>query len=482
MTRYADNWTVRITATLALALAAGCAPSPEATPSVDGRHELASIGGDESFELIEDKLDTDSEDPNFVPSNDEGGTPPSEEPSQEPTTGDHKAEGAEGGEGVTEPPKTDAEEDGTAAEGAEDAAEDTGADAEPPRDDDNEDKPAHERPDENPEPAATAFTSDYCEVSASENAEAIQNCIAQVAPNQGEVHLAPGEFTIVETIELPTGVTLTGSGPSTVLSLEGRTDMPVLAVGPLAEEPATTTVDVAIRDLAIYGAAADQTSSTVPNAGWLPVSGILVRSAERVAIANVIISETAGAGVTVELGSRDVSLTDVQVYDGQFDGVAVQDTSNIRIERTILSGNAGAGLSFDWGVDGASVREAVIADNGYGWAGGDNPGIYMAMTFNSAIEKSEIIGNDGNGIVLTNQGMADSPSLTCSSNNSFHGNDISGNGQFGFWLTHGSCAGNTGNENILRQNVWGPVFEPVTGQLDQRHTVCEGNGCATLLD
>ncbi len=473
MTRYTDNWTARITATLALALAAGCAPTSDANLAADGRHELAAVNDEEGgFELVDEKTGGSE----LVPVNQ------GEQPTSEPTAGD-KNEGDEGvqeppknegDEGIQEPPKTDGDDID-----AEAGSESVDADAEPPRG--SEENASPERPDEHPEPIANAAT-DYCEVSPGQGGEAIQVCLSQVAENQGEVHIAAGEYIVTETLQVPTGVTLVGAGATTVLTLEGRTDQPVLAVGSLSEEPASTTTDVTIRDLAIYGAAEDQTSSTVPGANWLAVSGLLIRSAERVHVQGVIISETLGAGITVEVSSRDISMTDVQVYDGAFDGIAIQDSNNVRVERAILSGNGGAGLSLDWGVDGASVTEAVITDNGYSWAGGDNPGVYMAMTFNSAIEKSEIKHNDGNGIVLTNQGMADAPSQTCSSNNAFSGNDISGNGQFGFWLTHGTCADNTGFENTLRQNTWGPVFEPVTGQLDQRDTVCDGNGCAQILD
>ena len=123
------------------------------------------------------------------------------------------------------------------------------------------------------------------------------------------------------------------------------------------------------------------------------------------------------------------------------------------------------------------VSGSVISDNGYTWGGGDNPGVYMAMTSNTIIEASDISDNDGNGVVLTNQGMANDPSMTCSSENLFSRNEISNNGRFGFSITHSTCTDNRSEENVTRDNAWGPVFETTCGQLDIVGNICEGPGC-----
>ena len=184
----------------------------------------------------------------------------------------------------------------------------------------------------------------------------------------------------------------------------------------------------------------------------------------------------------IDADSESVSLSRVTVLDTLFDGITVQASSDVHIKEATLEGNAGAGISFDWGVEDSSVSGSTVTDNGYEWGGGDNPGIYLAMSTGVEFTRNTITRNDGNGVVLTNQGMATDPAQTCSSDNRFTGNDISGNGQFAFWLTHATCVSNSAVNNSLRGNAWGPVFEPVTGQLDLRSNSCEGNGCEMLSE
>jgi parallel beta-helix repeat protein len=205
----------------------------------------------------------------------------------------------------------------------------------------------------------------------------------------------------------------------------------------------------------------------------------VVRAAEDVQISSIIVTDTVSSGVMVDAGSERVSLSEVAVFDADFDGVTVQASARVRIEKSTLSGNGGAGVSFDWGVVDAEVLSTTITSNGRTWGGGDNPGVYMAMTSNSSLTGNTISRNDGNGVVLTNQGMAEVPSQTCASDNVFRGNTLEGNGQFAFWLTHATCTGNRSIDNATLRNAWGPIFEPVCGQMETVAATCEGAGCAT---
>ena len=318
-----------------------------------------------------------------------------------------------------------------------------------------------------------------CDVDPAGTGQDIIDCIERVTATNGTVNLPAGEFVVSETIVLPTGVELVGAGAQTVLSLDAGVDAPVLAIGSLDQQPDTNKMvsSVTVRDLSIFGNREEQNMESMDDAAWIPVAGIVVRAAHDVSIIGVTISDTISSGVMVDAGSERVLLQMVEVYDSSFDGITVQDSAEVTIQKSSLLSNGGSGISFDWGVLDSLVSGSVISDNGYTWGGGDNPGVYMAMTSNTIIEASDISDNDGNGVVLTNQGMANDPSMTCSSENLFSRNEISNNGRFGFSITHSTCTDNRSEENVTRDNAWGPVFETTCGQLDIVGNICEGPGC-----
>ena len=435
MTRYATDWTTRITATLALALAAGCTPAADGNLLAEGTLTAAqSEEGDGATFAPNTEFQSDDQEPQF-----------------KEVDLDHSDE-----EGDLDDPSED---------------EDSNPDStDVPEADDSETRPP-----------AVELSAELC-VAEPSNAASIADCVALVTNRGGVVEVPAGEYEITKSIRVPSGVDIVGSGASTVVSLEGDAQAPVFIVGSAEETPTSITEEVSIRDLSIFGSAGDQASDTMAGAPWLPVAGIVVRSARDVTIDNVLISETASSGVMVDANSESVSLSRVTVLDALFDGITVQASSDVHIKDAMLEGNAGAGISFDWGVEDSSVSGSTVMDNGYEWAGGDNPGIYLAMSTRVDFTRNSIVRNDGNGVVLTNQGMATDPTQTCSSENRFIGNDISENGQFAFWLSHDTCASNSAVDNTLRGNAWGPVFEPVTGQLDLRSTTCEGAGCGMLSE
>lgn len=433
MTRYATDWTTRITATLALALAAGCTPAADGNLLAEGTLTAAHSEEEDGATFAHNnEFETKDQQPQFkevdLDQSDEDLDDPNEEEDSAPDTDDV------------------------------------------PDADDSETRPP-----------AIEVSAERCVAEAS-IAASIADCVSLVSNRGGVVELPAGEYLVTDSIRVPSGVDIVGSGASTVVSLEGDAQVPVFIVGSAEETPTSTTDEVSIRDLSIFGSAGDQPSDTVQGSPWLPVAGIVVRSAHDVTIDNVLISETASSGVMVDADSESVSLSRVTVLDALFDGITVQASSDVHIKEAMLEGNAGAGISFDWGVEDSSVSGSTVMNNGYEWAGGENPGVYLAMSTRVQFVRNSIVRNDGNGVVLTNQGMATDPAQTCSSENSFSGNDISENGQFAFYLSHAACASNSAVDNMLRGNAWGPVFEPVTGQLDLRSTTCEGAGCGMLSE
>lgn len=416
------DWTTRITLTLALALAAGCAPAmDDNTSDVDGLATAAHTEENTKDVLIEESTKDGRTDENIK--------------------GDaHENDGTE--EIVDE-------------DGAEDGAEDHTA------------------------PPAQLEALESCDVEPGASSQDIAQCVARVAIRGGTVNLPAGEFILSETLALPSGVELAGSGPQTVLSLDAGVDAPVLAIGSFENQPNANEIvsSVSVHSLSIFGNREEQNMESMDDAAWVPVAGIVVRAAQDVSIRGVTISDTISSGVMVDAGSERVSIDSVEVYDSSFDGITVQDSSEVIISKSTLQDNGAAGISFDWGVEDSEVVDSVISANGYTWGGGENPGIYMAMTTNTTVSDSQISENDGNGVVLTNQGMANDPSKTCSSENAFAKNTINSNGQFAFSVTHSACSDNRSVDNALRDNAWGPVFEPSCGQLEMVGGTCAGPGC-----
>jgi|GEM_PF-4134950 len=433
MTLPTTDWTTRITLTLALALAAGCTPSMDATPAADGTFASAHTDGPTSDgPVIVEVEDTADESVKGSDEGDEHGDDSSEEPV------------------IAEEPDVPNEE----VKGEEAAEEATG------------------------EVTATFTPAAECAVGPGEGSAGIQQCLATVEAMGGIVTLEEGEYIVTDTITVPSGVELAGAGLQTVLTLDSGANVPVILVGQADENPTRRASQVVLRDFAIFGNGGDQTSESTDEAAWIPVAGIVFRNAADSKVANVAISETASSGVMIDAGSERIMLEVVEVIEAAFDGITVQASTEITVSRTTLQDNGGSGISFDWGVTDSVVVGSTILGNGYRWGGGDNPGVYMAMTSGVSVEGSTVSRNDGNGIVLTNQGMAADPTKTCSSANTFRSNTVSENGQFGFWLTHSTCEANRSIDNDMLSNAWGPVFEPVCGQLDTVAGTCEGPGCS----
>ena len=425
------DWTTRIVTTLALTLAAGCTVGLDAdTAELAGSYEGANTDTFDRPDVGDTNPTSPGGDNDVLPDGD------TEEPDAT-TEGEETTSGEETTEGEETKPEEDRVEE-TAPDGV----------------------------------------SAACIAPPDAGEDGILICLDEVNAEGGQVFIGAGDYVITKTIALPSGVTLVGEGPATRLILDGGLDQPVLLVGSTDETPTGERVSgVTIANLTIDGARFDQSSESVPGAPWLSTAGIAIRHAISVQVQGVTVTETAGAGIQVDASAHDVLIQGANVNGSGFDGIAVSNSHNVSILGTVVTGNEGAGLSFDWGVTESLVLDSEITSNGGGWAGGQNPGVYVAMTSNTVFQGNTIADNDGNGVVLTNQGMAQSPAATCSMNNAFNDNVIEGNQQFGIWLTHTTCVGNSSTGNTYVNNAWGPVFEPVCGQLREDKTACEGSGC-----
>ncbi len=281
-------------------------------------------------------------------------------------------------------------------------------------------------------------TRHHLTVSASGGARAINEAIAKLPADGGEIQLGPGAYLCSEPVIIArSGVTLRGMGHGTLLRLADNANCPVLIIGDIAEFPRWDTTRVTVEGLRIDGNRAKQTSECwngLCDTGEVTVirsSGVVLRLAVDVRVASVVAGSCRSGGIVTEKNCRRVTLQDIDASDNEFDGLACYETRESTFTNLKLHGNKAAGLSTDIHFDDNLLSNVILTDNA-------THGIFMRDSSRNSFQ-GVMITRSGRDAVFLDQ-VEDKPE-TAAKGNSFIGLHVSDSKGAALKINNASCVG-----------------------------------------
>jgi parallel beta-helix repeat protein len=301
----------------------------------------------------------------------------------------------------------------------------------------------------------------------------IQSAINGLPVGGGAVLAKAGTYTCAAPIVIDRdSVTLRGVGPATVLKLGDEVNRPVLVVGEIASEPATTRSDIRVTDLSIDGNRAHQShecsTSECQGEDYLHNNGISLRRVEDVLVEDVSVENARSGGLVVERDSRRVTVRDFAASNSAFDGLAGYNTEDSLFTGLYLHDNVKAGLSFDTEFNHNTISDSTLVGN-------EDLGIYMRHASDNVFSGLRIRDSFKDGIYLAENDQTHEPAL----GNTFTAMVVSGSGDagapanegFGMKVVDASCTDNLVVASQFVGNRDGDVFEATSGLLTKEASI-----------
>jgi len=287
-------------------------------------------------------------------------------------------------------------------------------------------------------------------------------------PANGEVRLKPGTYEISEPLMLRhDGVTLRGSGPSTILHLVNGADCPVVILGPPIAAKHHIARHLRLADLMIDGNRKNQKLEFWRSAGdgsEVNNNGVQIWSASDAAVEHVICCRCRSGGL-VTAGVSHLVINDFDSFDNQFDGLACYETEDSQFSGLRLHDNLAAGISLDLDFDHNSITNAVLTSN--------DLGIFMRHSNGNRFRKLTISKSRHHGVFMaeasapTPKGWQLCPGTACIGND-FQNLNIDDCGGKAFQVNDSSCTNNSILQAIFLHNVGGGLSQPATNPVSFR--------------
>jgi parallel beta-helix repeat protein len=320
-------------------------------------------------------------------------------------------------------------------------------------------KPADRKP--APKPFAIAYPAGAmptATIKAPENAvvvipgQSIQDALNAAATTSGWVVAAAGLHTLPTTLQMPSGVTLSGEGLKTILFLTPEVAAPIRDA---ITNAAGDMHDVTLRDLVVEGSSRPEPPNdpnsarsfrSGANRGGIIFEGVNEGSIKNINLSNVTVRNCTYNGVSIS-GATGVNIINCNFEENGatvVPGPKLQHNLllnhcskiNVKDSRLDTSPN-GSGIALLNSHD-AVIDKCEIARNNY-------YGVLLAECANISITGNLVEGNDRSGIML--EFLYKGSDTVTISNNIIHYND--GHGVEGYAARNVKTAGNTyaGNKN-----------------------------------
>jgi hypothetical protein len=284
-------------------------------------------------------------------------------------------------------------------------------------------------------------------------------------PVNGEVHLGPGTFELQQPLMLSHSfITLSGSGPTTVLFLAAGSDCPVVVIGPAMKGKLEKVSHIRLANVLIDGNRKHQKTEhwrLAPDGSVVNNNGVQVWDANDVAVEHVACRACRSGGL-VSAEVRRLAVTDFESYNNQFDGLACYETEESQFAGLRLHDNLAAGISLDLAFNHNLVTNAVIA--------GNDSGIFMRHSRNNDFKGLIISRSRHHGIFMaqvaepTRKSWRIFPDTQCVGNH-FENLNVSNCGGDGFKVNDASCTNNIISGARFLNNIQGGMSQPTTNPV-----------------
>lgn len=181
-----------------------------------------------------------------------------------------------------------------------------------------------------------------------------------------------------------------------VLRLADGVNEAVILVGNGLEvgNSAPLMTNVVIRDIAIDGNKAAQSSETTPGKPWLRNNGIDVRCVAGMLVDNVYIHDARSGAIVVSWDSSSILVSNSLLTSSFFDGIALYTSTDITVTNCQLQNNVAAGISIDNNLRNTLFQSCSVHNNG-------DVGIFQRWATNISYDACQIYSNGNHGAFLS---------------------------------------------------------------------------------
>ena len=231
------------------------------------------------------------------------------------------------------------------------------------------------------------------------SAAEIQKALDSLPADGGEVVLPPGKIEVSQPIVLQRDYqTLRGAGRETILFLADNANCPVIIMGEPVNQPKPTR-HLRVGDLFIDGNRLRQQRELWRLEGEGSIirnNGIAVQNVSDSIIENVTCAHCRSGGLVTTLGTRRLTVCDLNSYDNQFDGLACFLTVDCLFTNLYLHDNPGAGISLDGNFNHNIIDDARLAAN--------DLGIFMRWSHDNQFHDISIHNSHDYGVFMAQAG------------------------------------------------------------------------------
>lgn len=235
-------------------------------------------------------------------------------------------------------------------------------------------------------------TSNIANVACGQDIQSAVNALTEV------ILTSPCIYNVTSTIMLRSNTILRAYPPDlqAVLRLADGANQAVILIGNNLEigNSAPLMTNVIVRDIAIDGNKAAQSSEFTPGKPWLRNNGIDVRYVSGLSIDNVYIHDARSGAIVVSWDSSLVSITSSLLTTSFFDGVALYTSTDITVSNCNLQGNVAAGISIDNNLVNTAFQNCNVHNNG-------DVGIFQRWATNITYSNCQVYSNGNHGAFLS---------------------------------------------------------------------------------
>lgn len=235
-------------------------------------------------------------------------------------------------------------------------------------------------------------TSNIANVACGQDIQSAVNALTEV------ILTSPCIYNVTSTIVLRSNTILRAYPPDlqAVLRLADGANQAVILIGNNLEigNSAPLMTNVIVRDIAIDGNKAAQSSEFTPGKLWLRNNGIDVRYVSGLSIDNVYIHDARSGAIVVSWDSSLVSITSSLLTTSFFDGVALYTSTDITVSNCNLQGNVAAGISIDNNLVNTAFQNCNVHNNG-------DVGIFQRWATNITYSNCQVYSNGNHGAFLS---------------------------------------------------------------------------------
>ena len=200
-------------------------------------------------------------------------------------------------------------------------------------------------------------------------ADEVQKALDSLPASGGEVVLPAGKIEITEPIVLNRDFeALRGAGEKTILFLADNANCPVIIMGEPVNHPRRVS-HLRVSDLFIDGNRTHQQRELWRLEGEgseIRNNGITVQNVSDSVVEHVTAAHCRSGGLVTTLGTRRLTVDDLNSYDNEYDGLACFSTEDCFFTKLYLHNNPGAGISLDGNFNHNIVDGAILAANDLG--------------------------------------------------------------------------------------------------------------------